>query len=232
MLELRVERHGDSPTERQAQVHLRYRQKALDERVAHRQKPAEHREQQRGLVELKRQRQGGNRQAGEQHQSLERRYAPRGQGPILGSRHMRIEAAVGVVIDGAAGGSHEHGSDDEDDEDVWIRFTAAGDPKRPQGRPEQQPDPDGTIQAHETGIFPEAAADARQLVSGPWMKTYPISEPSPAFGDPLDQFNPGARQSHAFDLKHGSWREGKAPGSTAGRCATRLVSDVPRDRRA
>ncbi len=120
VLELRVERHGYSPAESHAQIHLRHRQESLDEGVADRQEPADHRQQQRRAVQLQRQHQGRQRQHGEQHQGLERGDAPRRQRPIAGARHMRIEAAVGIVVDGAACGAHEHGSNHEDDENSRV----------------------------------------------------------------------------------------------------------------
>ena len=82
MVELGREGHGDAPAERDAEVHLRHREKALDERIGHRQECAAEGEQQRELVELQDQRQGGERQHPEQDQRLGGGDAPRGQRPV------------------------------------------------------------------------------------------------------------------------------------------------------
>ena len=57
-------------------------------------------------------------------------------------------------------------------------LAAAADPQRPQGRPQQQPDADGTVQAHETDIVMNGAENFRQLFGGPGMEANAIAHTS------------------------------------------------------
>ena len=170
-------------------------------------KAARHRQQQRRAVELQRQHQRSERQNCEQHQCLERRDAPCGQRPVLGARHLRVEAAVRIVIDGAAGGAHQHGSGHENEEDARIGLAAAADPERPQRRPEQQPDADRTVQAHEAGVV--MARSPRILGSscgGPRMKANAIRIPAQRSADPICASSSpefGQRHVGSLDAAHG-----------------------------
>src|SRR5882757_589465 len=188
-LELRGERHRNSPPEGDPEIHLRYRQKTLDEWVTDRQSRAGDRIQQRETVQLQHQTERRERQRGEQHQRFQWGYPTSSQRPLLGALHVRVEAAVGVIVDGAARGTHEHRADHENDEQPRVGLAAAGDPQGPQCWPQQQPNADGPVQPNELNIILDGGQDARQLIRGKRMKAYAVDEPSPARGDTLRQFN-------------------------------------------
>ena len=60
--------------------------------------------------------------------------------------------AIGIVIDHAAGGTHQKDAGGEDHHQLAIRMAGAGNPERPERRPEQQKGADRPIHAHQPGI--------------------------------------------------------------------------------
>jgi hypothetical protein len=115
----------------------------------------------------------------------------------LSCRASTSETAIGVIVDGATCGTHEHGSRHEDHENQRLRLTAAGDPQSPQGWPKQKPNADGPVEAGEADIVMNRADDFRQLIGGPGMKADAIGIPPQPRHDHLRQFIAVAWQWHA-----------------------------------
>jgi len=67
------------------------------------------------------------------------------------------QIAIEQIVDHATGGTHGDGAQHEDHHHRGARMRAAGDPHRPQDRPEQQPDADRPVQARQFDEIAEAA---------------------------------------------------------------------------
>jgi hypothetical protein len=63
---------------------------------------------------------------------------------------MRIEMAVGQIVDHATGRTHQHRPENEDPDHQPVRPAQRRQPQRPQGWPEQQQDADRFVEAHQS----------------------------------------------------------------------------------
>ena len=68
-------------------------------------------------------------------QRLPRCHRPRGNRAVARSLHVRIDIAIGIVIQNAASGTHDDDTEHEDQENLGIGTTLASQPQRPQCRP-------------------------------------------------------------------------------------------------
>ncbi len=84
------------------------------------------------------QHEGEHQQHGEHEQRLAWRHASAGERASGRARHLRIELAVGIVVDRAARCAHREHAQGEDDQQLPRREIAGGQPQRPPGRPQQQ----------------------------------------------------------------------------------------------
>ena len=76
-------------------------------------------------------------------------HQPGGERAVAGALDVRIEVAVGVVVDDAARRAREHHADDEDHQHVEVRDAVLGEPQRPQRGPQEQQGADRLVEAHE-----------------------------------------------------------------------------------
>ncbi len=77
-----------------------------------------------------------------------------GQRARLGALYMRVEPAVGVVVDDAAGRAGQPHTGGEHEQGPQWRQAACGQPQRPPGGPQQQQRADRAISAHQTPVMP------------------------------------------------------------------------------
>jgi hypothetical protein len=152
--------HGDAPGERQPEHGLRQGDVAFHQRIDHHQQHRRNGEQD-GQYVLQRgqQAKGDQRHRHEQAQRVLRGHATGGQRALAGTRHMRVDVAVGIVIDGAARRAHEHGAADEHQQDMQARRAIRRQPQRPQRGPEEQQDADGPVQAHQDQVITELGGE-------------------------------------------------------------------------
>ena len=89
--------------------------------------------------------------------------AARGREP--GARHLRIEVAVGDVVEGAAGAPHDDGADQEESGMPEVGQPAArrhlAQRQAPPAGQQQQPPADRPFQPHEPGIGPQRDRQSR-----------------------------------------------------------------------
>src|SRR5205823_11264212 len=76
---------------------------------------------------------------------------------------MRVEIAVGVVVDRAARRAHEQRAENEDHHDARRRAAVGREPDGPEGRPKQQQRADRLVEADETLIGVEAPCDEGEI---------------------------------------------------------------------
>ena len=95
-------------------------------------------------------------QARRQQQRFLGAHRPRGQRTVFGALDMRIEIAVGIIVDDATGGAHQHRAHDEYRQHHHAGNPACGKPQPPQCRPQQQENADGLIQPHQFFVMAEA----------------------------------------------------------------------------
>lgn len=69
-------------------------------------------------VELEGEGEGEEEEEGEEDEGVVGRDGAAREGAVFGAGDVRVDVAVGVVVDDAAGGAHEEDAGDEDDEDV------------------------------------------------------------------------------------------------------------------
>jgi hypothetical protein len=72
-----------------------------------------------------------------------------GQWSVLRARYLAVEVPVCEIVDDTPGRAHDDHADDEHEKNVWIRMSVAGDPQSPEHWPQQQPDTDWFIEAHQ-----------------------------------------------------------------------------------
>src|SRR2546423_899707 len=99
-------RHRDAEAECNPEIGLRQRQKAFGERVAHRDREADKRQQDGKPVERKHQAECGEREDGAEGERLGRTDLAGGERSRSGAFDVRIEIAVRIIVDRAAGGAH------------------------------------------------------------------------------------------------------------------------------
>ena len=109
-----------------------------------------------------------SQQRSEHDQRLARRHPARGDRPPGGALHLRIELAVGVVVDRATGRAHREHAEGEDDQRLPRREIAGRQPQRPPGRPQQQQRADRAIHPdqHQIGRAPCRAMLAAARAAG------------------------------------------------------------------
>ena len=103
-------------------------------------------------IQLQHQRQRQRQQQREGAERLPHRQFAAGQRAVAGARNLRVNVAVGVVVDDATGGAHDEGAGDEYRDDDRIRPPVRRQPQRPQGRPQQQERADGPVKARQPEI--------------------------------------------------------------------------------
>ena len=123
--------HRDTETEGNAQIGLGNGEETLEERVAARQHGRHHGQPPDQRPEGKDQ---GKCQQAEHHEDghgLPGRNGLAGQRPVDGASHFAVEVAVGEVVDGAAGRTHQHGAQTESEQGISWRPAMAGHEQRP-----------------------------------------------------------------------------------------------------
>ena len=83
--------------------------------------------------------------------------------PLGGARHVPIETPVREVVYRAAGRAHQEDAKREDDERMFVRMAARGEPQRPQRRPQQQQRADRTVEPYEARVLAERRHRPREL---------------------------------------------------------------------
>jgi hypothetical protein len=73
---------------------------------------------------------------------------------------MRIEIAVGEIVDHAAGRAHQHRPQHENPHHPPVRSAERRKPQPPQRRPEQQQDADRLVEAHQPFVKVEPLAQS------------------------------------------------------------------------
>ncbi|KAG1320357.1 hypothetical protein G6F63_014302 [Rhizopus arrhizus] len=129
--------HRDAPAERHAQVDLRQMGIALQVGVAGGQEHADEAEANGQPVQGQHQPEGHQHQHREQHQRGATTDRAGGQRTRLGAFHMRVEPAVGVVVDDATGRTGQPHARGEHEQRPQRRQAAGGQPQRPPGGPQQ-----------------------------------------------------------------------------------------------
>lgn len=150
-------RHRNAEAERNAQVGLRNRKEALEERIRAGNQHRRHRQPLGQRVERQDQREGDERQHGGHGQRLPGRDQAGGQRPFPGALDVLVEVAVGPVVDRAAGRAHQDGADHEDRHQRRRRVPIRRHPHGPQRRPQQQQRADRLVDAHQAGVERETA---------------------------------------------------------------------------
>src|SRR5690625_1029021 len=139
--------HGDSPAERGSQHQLGEMGKALEEGVGGGQQGTEKRQHDGQLVGEQHQHECGGQQDEEQDKGLSRGNFTGGQRAVEGALDLRVEIAVGKVVDDAAGGAHDDDAGGKNKQVPERRKAAGGKPQPPPGGPQQQCDAYGPVKA-------------------------------------------------------------------------------------
>ena len=74
----------------------------------------------------------------------------RGQRSVARAGHVGIELPVREIVDDTTGRAHDEGAGDKYQNQGRVGTAVAGQPQRPQGRPQQQEGADGPIQSHQS----------------------------------------------------------------------------------
>ncbi len=148
------ERHRDAPAERHAQVDLRQVGVALQVRVAGGEEHADEAQADGQPVQGQHQAERHQHQYREQGQRGAATDRAGGQRTRLGAFHMRVEPAVGIVVDDATGRAGQPHASGEHEQRPQRRQATGGQPQRPPGGPQQQQRADRAISAHQTPVMP------------------------------------------------------------------------------
>jgi len=76
---------------------------------------------------------------------------------------MRINIAVGVVINGTPGRAHQKRSRHKDQNDTPVGSAIRRQPQRPERWPQQQQRPNGLVQTHQPGVSQQSRGEAHNL---------------------------------------------------------------------
>ncbi len=155
LAEHRGKAHRHRPGEGRAQAHLREMGDALEVGIAGGQEHRRHAEQHRQAIGEKDQSEGQERAPREEHERCPRREHPCCERAVAGAGHLRIEPAIGVIVDRTSGRPHQDYPEGEDDEDPRRRQSLSREPKPPPGRPEQKHRPHRPVHAREQEIGPQ-----------------------------------------------------------------------------
>ncbi|MNF81466.1 hypothetical protein D3C84_637380 [compost metagenome] len=156
------EGHQDAPGIGRAEHHLRVVGVALHERVERGQRQGAARQPHGGGVGQQHQHEGHRHQRGEHQQRLAWGDPPAGQRTLAGALDVAVDAAVGEVVDRAAGRAGEDHAEGEDQQVGQRRHAACSDPQRGEGRPQQQVDADRPVQARQVDEVLGARVQAGQ----------------------------------------------------------------------
>ena len=156
----RRERHGDAPTEGDAQRRLRPVRPALAERVGHRHRRADRGQRAAQGVEYPRHR---GAQRAEQKQQRDRA----GEGNLAGRQraaagalHRAVETPVRNVVDNATGAAGEKRAGNEGEQHAEAGYTFRRHPKRRKRWPQQQQRAHRPVKTHQPQIRAGAAANS------------------------------------------------------------------------
>ena len=148
--------HGYAEAEGDAEIGLGYGKKTLGEGITCRQEQRQHRKLQCQAVQGQYQQERYQAQSGGQQQRFLRSHLAGCHRAVFGALDMRIEIAVGIIIDDTSGGAHQYGAEQEYHQNVHVRETASCQPQAPQGGPQQQQDADRLVQPHQLLVEGEA----------------------------------------------------------------------------
>jgi hypothetical protein len=148
------------PAERQPEIQLRKWKESFQQRVGDRQRRPDESQLQGQAIQLQRQDAGDAKQQHEYGQGLVGPHHPGCQWAGLSATHVWVDVAVEQIIDDAARAAHHERAGGEDRQQPPWRMAGRGDPQCPQFGPEQQPDADGTVQAHQPGDIAQPAHGA------------------------------------------------------------------------
>ena len=149
------EGHRDAPAKGHAQVHLRQMCVALQVGIAGGQEHTDEAQADGQGVQGQDQRECDQHQAGEQHQRRAAGDCAGGQWSVLGAFDVRVQPAIGVVIDHAAGRAGQPDAGAEHEQYPQRRQAIGGQPQRPPGGPQQQQGADRAVGAHQFPVVPE-----------------------------------------------------------------------------
>ncbi|TNC96803.1 MAG: hypothetical protein FD121_1044 [Gallionellaceae bacterium] len=135
MAECRGERHRNAEAEGDAEVGLRDGEEAFGERVARGEEHSGEGQQPSQRIERQDEREGKQCQHDGQPQGLTFTHLAAGERAVLCALHMLVDVAVGIVVNRASGGAHQHRAEGEDDEDEPRGMSVACDPHCPQRGP-------------------------------------------------------------------------------------------------
>ena len=158
----RGERHRDPPPERDAEMDLRQVRPSLHERVACGKRRAGERVLQRKIVQREHQPEPDETQRGEQADGLGRSDLAARDGPGHRAPYVGIDLAVRVVVDDAPGRAHDEHPSHEHEHDGRVGLAGAGNPQRPQGRPQQQQRANRLVHAHQQRVLDDAFLHVRR----------------------------------------------------------------------
>ena len=157
----RGERHRDPPPEGDPEMDLRQVGPPLHERVARGEHGTGEGVQHGEPVQREHQCERDQAQGGEQPERLARPDLAARDGPVHRAAHVRIHPAVREVVDDAAGRAHHEHPDHEHRHHRCIGLALAGDPQRPQRRPQQQQGPDRLVHARQQRVLDDAVLQVR-----------------------------------------------------------------------
>ena len=127
-----------------------------------------HRQQDRRPVERQHQKQRAEGQRGGDDERFPRRDLAARQRAIGGALDVRVEIAIGVVVDRAAGRAHQQRAEHEDADDDPRRRPERGEPQRGQRRPQQQQRADRLVEPDQPLVGVDPRGDrlpARRLAA-------------------------------------------------------------------
>src|SRR5690606_36535810 len=155
------EGHGNDPAEGDAQVDLRQVGVALEEGIGGGEENRGDAQQHRQPVGQQHQAEGHQHHQREDQQRLGSGDFAGGQRPAARAFDMRIQPAVGVIVDDAAGRTGQPDAGAEDEEQLPGRQPFGRQPQRPPGGPEQQQGADRPIAAQQSPVGVQALAPER-----------------------------------------------------------------------
>ena len=148
----RCERHRNAPAEGDAEIDLRKIGVPFQVRVGRGQHRAGNAQQNGECVGQQHQSEGRQHHQQESRQRFAAVQRTARQRPLFGALDLRIQPAVGIVIDDAAGRARQPDADAEDQQQFQGRQSFGRQPQGPQGRPQQQQGPDRPVAADQLPI--------------------------------------------------------------------------------
>jgi hypothetical protein len=135
---------------------LRHCEEALGEGVACREKQPKHGQLNDEAVQGQYEQERAKAQSRRQQQCFLRAHRADSQRPVFCALDMGIKVAVGIIIDNATGGAHQHRAQHEYHQDMWAWHSFGSQPQAPKRWPQQQQYANRLIQPHQLLVMNEA----------------------------------------------------------------------------